>query len=249
VGQVQLSTKFLKNMSLMKTIVVLAFVVLLFGCEGGSNQDRGSSSKTTLKDYETARKVFWDRLYKGRVNSLYCDESFISYERQGYNVEHVFPMSWVASSMKCGKRKQCRKSSADFNGVEADLHNLFPARADVNKERSSYAFGIVNGEKREFGRCDFEINYRSRLAEPAEAVRGDVARAMFYMAFEYRKFGLKLFDKQRKVLYDWHLKDPPSPEEIRRNDVIEGIQGNRNPFVDDPNELSRLIKANYFKSR
>lgn len=232
-----------------KMVVTLLLVCLVSACDGQFNSAGLNGGKTTLKDYETARKVFWDKLYHGKVSSFYCGESFSSYERRGYNVEHVFPMSWVASSMKCGKRKQCRKSSSDFNGVEADLHNLFPTRADVNKERSSYAFGVVNGEKRKFGPCDFEVNYRTRLAEPTEQVRGDVARAMFYMAYSYKGFGLKLFDKQREILHQWHVQDPPGQEELRRNDVIERIQGNRNPFIDDPSELTRLIKADYFKSR
>ncbi|MFT6408432.1 MAG: deoxyribonuclease-1, partial [Arenicella sp.] len=40
--------------------------------------------------------------------------------------------------------------------------------------------------------------------------------------------------------------DPPSDEERRRNDVIETLQGNRNLFIDSPEELHRLVKAGYF---
>lgn len=217
---------------------------------GSSKQNiRPYSSRKSLPDYETARSVFWKKLYSGKVDSLYCRESFQSSQRRGYNVEHVFPMSWVTSSIKCGKRKQCRTNSPEFNQVEADLHNLYPARADVNQERSSFAFGMVGGEKREFGRCDFEVDYRARFAEPAEQVRGEVARAMFYMAYQYRDLGLKLFDKQSALLLRWHEQDPPSAEELRRNGVIERIQGNRNPFIDDPQRLSQMVKQGYFRQR
>ena len=42
--------------------------------------------------------------------------------------------------------------------MEADLHNLYPARADVNRARSNYIFGVIEGESREFDSCDFEYD-------------------------------------------------------------------------------------------
>lgn len=205
-------------------------------------------SKSSLADYQTARRLFWSKLYVGKVASLYCGDEFNSQRRRGYNVEHVFPMSWATNGLNCGNRKQCRQRSKDFNRIEGDLHNLFPARVNVNKERSSYRFGQVNGEKREFGRCDFEVDYRARAVEPTEAVRGDVARAMFYMAYHYKDKGLKLFDKQAKLLLKWHKADAPSKEERRRNNVIETLQGNRNPFIDQPKLLESLYGKGAFKS-
>lgn len=237
---------------------IILIAAMLVACEPTDRQNSaqpiGAKASNTpahksnpLPDYETARAVFWKTLYTGPVASLYCGESFKSSKRSGYNVEHVFPMSWATTGLKCGKRKQCRQRSKSFNRIEADLHNLFPARVDVNKERSSYRFGMVNGEKREFGECDFEIDYRARAVEPAEHVRGDVARAMFYMAHRYRDQGLVLFEKQAKLLLKWHEADPPSAEEARRNDVIERIQGNRNPFVDRPNRLTEMMRNGAFR--
>ncbi len=236
----------------MKKIITVAVALMLAACEPQTVSDTLESltkpkSFSPLPDYDTARKIFWRSLYSGSVKSLYCGESFSSQQRRGYNVEHVFPMSWATKGLQCGKRKQCRKRSSEFNHIEADLHNLYPARVDVNHERSSYRFGMVNGEKRNFGRCDFEVDYRARAAEPTEQVRGEVARAMFYMAHQYKAQGLKLFDKQAKLLLKWHQADPPSKEERRRNDVIEGIQGNRNPFIDQPELLERMYRDGAFR--
>ena len=158
-------------------------------------------------------------------------------------------MSWVTNSVGCGTRNACRRNNQTFNYIEADLHNLFPSRTDVNKDRSSYRFGEIKGETRRYGEhCDFEASQGSRTAEPAPKVRGDVARAMFYMADRYRAEGLEIFAKQAKLLLRWHRNDPPSATEKRRNDVIEKIQGNRNIFVDDPAKLDDLYKNGGFES-
>ena len=211
-----------------------------------SNQSEITSS-SRINDYSDARSLLWSSLYSGGGNTLYCGEPFDSQQRNGFNVEHVFPMSWVTNSLKCGTRNQCRAKSATFNKIEADLHNLYPSRSDVNQARSSFAFAEINGEQRHFGKsCDFEVSERLRLAEPAPSVRGEVARSMFYMAYQYRQYGLILFSKQQRLLQSWHQSDVPSEHEKARNNKIEKLQGNRNPFIDDPAQLDKLIADGYF---
>jgi len=200
-----------------------------------------------IKTYDEARPIFWRSVYPGKATSLYCGESFNSYNRKGYNVEHVFPMSWATNGLNCGSRKQCRNHSGQFNLIEADMHNLYPSRSDVNQQRSSYRYGEVSGEKRQFGsRCDFEVDYKKRVAEPAQNVRGEIARSMFYMADRYKSQGLVIFEKQAKLLYKWHKSDPPSKAELKRNNTIEALQGNRNPFIDHPEKLDELMRNGHF---
>lgn len=187
------------------------------------------SAERPLLDYDEARDAFWGILYADGGKTLYCGENFGTRHPKSINIEHVFPMGWVMNELKCGDRKQCRRESNRFNRIEADLHNLFPANKKLNRDRSSYKFGEVKGESRDFGRCDFEVDRRKRIAEPAEAVRGDVARAMLYMS---ERYDIPLFNRQRRLMETWHRQDPPDAEEKRRNDVIERIQGNRNPYID-----------------
>jgi deoxyribonuclease-1 len=59
------------------------------------------------------------------------------------------------------------------------MYNLVPAVGEINALRSNYSFGIIPGERREFGECDMEI--KNRKAEPPPNVRGDIARIYFYM--------------------------------------------------------------------
>ena len=226
--------------------IVFSFL-LLSACDVDSFVQANSVSTIKIENYEDARKIFWKSLYPANANTLYCDQAFDSRQRKGINVEHVFPMSWVTNGVNCGTRKQCRKNSARFNRIEADMHNLYPSRSDVNQQRSSFRFGEVSGEKRKFGKqCDFEVNYKARVAEPRESVRGEVARSMFYMADQYKADGLVLFEKQARLLYQWHKSDPPSRSEKDRNSVIERLQGNRNQFIDQPELLDQLINNGHF---
>jgi endonuclease I len=72
---------------------------------------------------------------------------------------------------------------------------------------------------------------------------------MFYMANQYKDSGLILFEKQQRLLLAWHNADPPNAVEKVRNNRIEQIQGNRNPFVDKPAQLEKMVKSGQFKSR
>ncbi len=86
-------------------------------------------------------------------------------------------------------------------------------------------------------------------------VRGNMARAIFYMAIRYEGGDslpdLELTDERSLIigrlpsapiahmgllttLLQWHLDDPVDDRERDRNEVIFNFQSNRNPFVDRP---------------
>lgn len=185
-------------------------------------------SAAATPDYLQTVPVFWRTLYPDGGEGLYCGRSFKPFDRR-YNIEHVFPMSWVGKTLGCGDRKACRANSERFNRIESDMHNLFPARKDLNKRRGSLGFGIVSGERWVEPGCDLEIDTRARRVEPRPAVRGDIARAMLYMA---ERYDLKLYRKQREVLQRWEREDPPNAAEKARNERIRKVQGWGNPWVE-----------------
>ena len=90
----------------------------------------------------------------------------------------------------------------------------------------------------------------SNSFEPREAIKGDLARGLFYMAVRYNGGGdgargdLVLVETipsgvrpsaSCRTLVAWSLADPPDDRERWRNDKIDGdYQDNRNPFIDHP---------------
>jgi hypothetical protein len=93
--------------------------------------------------------------------------------------------------------------------------------------------------------------YVGNVFEPADQYKGDFARAYFYMAMAYEHYVNKwditkpenMMENNRypvlkpwaiALLLQWHRQDPVSYKEVTRNDVVYGIQKNRNPFIDYP---------------
>lgn len=170
--------------------------------------------------------TFWRTLYPNGGEGLYCGSKFQPRDRD-YNIEHVFPMSWVTKALRCGDRQACRRNSRLFNTIESDMHNMYAARKDLNRERGAYPYREIAGERRVERGCDFEIDHRARVVEPRPASRGNIARAMLYMADRY---DLQLY--QRQMLLQWHRSDPADDRERQRNRLIAEVQGNPNPWIE-----------------
>lgn len=215
-----------------KHLMMLAGAVLSGAIAFQQGYAKKSSSPRQNNEYRHALKTLWTKVYPSHGKTLYCNQSFSTKnykERKKHvNAEHVFPMSWVTKDLKCGTRKQCQRKSAKFRGIESDLHNIYPALIHVNKDRSAYRFGEVAGEKRHYGSCDFEVDKKRRVAELTPKIRGEVARSMLYMAYQYN---LSLHKKTEKLMKTWDKQDPPSKEEKRRAKIIQREQGRENPFI------------------
>jgi deoxyribonuclease-1 len=162
--------------------------------------------------------------------------------------EHVVPASWFGSNRTCwqsGHEFCMKKSGKSFKGRECclkpgvdpaflaahnDPHNLFPAGGEVNGDRLNHPYGTVEGEARMYGTCDFEVGGSPKVAEPAASVRGELARAMLYMAERY-EVDVRMTHEE---LMGWHESDPPDDWETERARRIETATGLQNPYIDIP---------------
>ena len=75
------------------------------------------------------------------------------------------------------------------------------------------------------------------MFEVRKEQRGDTARAKFYFSMRYKK---SIGPKEESVLRRWNDEDPVDAREMTRNDGIEEVQKNRNPFVDHPEFISQI---------
>ncbi|MGF0177197.1 endonuclease I family protein [Streptomyces sp. Marseille-Q5077] len=132
------------------------------------------------------------------------------------------------------------------------IHHLRPEDSSVNSTRGNLDFD--NGgdpvDQAPGSRSD------SDSFEPRDAVKGDVARMILYMAVRYD--GTDSFPDlepndqvdnssapamgRLSVLKQWHEADLPDAFEKARNDKIYGIQKNRNPFIDHPEWVTAIWK-------
>ena len=163
----------------------------------------------------------------------------------GWNREHLWPNSY----------------GIDNRGpAYSDIHALRPCNSNVNSSRGNKHFDESDSESRYYKfpshpeaiLCSSDNNSWS----PPESLKGDIARAMFYMDIRYEgKSGepdLELTDDlaeitssnskmgSLKTLLIWHMLDPVSEEEEIRNDRVYEIQNNRNPFIDRPQWVSSI---------
>lgn len=181
--------------------------------------------KDTDEDPDDANNVIL--LYTGRSQSK--DDNGGNADQ--WNREHV----WA-------------KSHGDFGtstGPGTDIHHLRPEDVSVNSTRGNKDFDNGGSEVGEA-----PGNYTDGDSfEPRDAVKGDVARMILYMAVRYDGddgfADLEPNDKvdngsapaigRLSVLKEWSEQDPPDDFEKNRNDVIfDKYQHNRNPFIDHP---------------
>ncbi|MGM0608892.1 MAG: endonuclease I family protein [Candidatus Muiribacteriota bacterium] len=140
------------------------------------------------------------------------------------NCEHTWPQSKFGSGYSSSKK--------------SDLFHLYPTDSKANSRRGSYHFGeVVDVYWSDGGSKLGEDKDGYRKFEPKDDHKGNVARSIFYFSVRYN---LSVPHYEEEVLRKWHEQDPVDEEELMRNSEIEEIQRNRNPFIDNPDYVSRI---------
>ncbi len=147
------------------------------------------------------------------------------------NTEHIWPQGYFNSELP----------------MVADLHNLSPTFVTPNSRRGNFKFARVS-------EAAYSTSAGSKLGkegfEPADAVKGNVARTLFYFVVRYSEKNIRqgmdydsFWTKNVQMLLEWNRQDPPDANERRRNGLVEDFQGNRNPFIDNPELADRIGEA------
>ncbi|CAM3891199.1 endonuclease [Flavobacterium cucumis] len=159
--------------------------------------------------------------------------------------EHVFAQSrggfsGGTSSTADGISIWLPTNADDILAAHADAHHIHAEDGTENGVKSNKDFG--------------PLDYNGPVGTQGKW-RGDVARALFYMAVRYN--GLNLVNGNptdtsgNKIIGDlatlltWNTTDPSDDFEMNRNNYIYTWQMNRNPFVDYPSLADYIFGANF----
>ena len=167
--------------------------------------------------------------------------------------EHTFCHSWQPTHPS--------ESLPEYS----DQHHLFPTHQNsANGVRSNHPLGNVVNIISTFleGKYGTDVN-GNLVYEPRDEHKGDAARAVLYMPLRYN--GISGYDwtfnwlnntrlpslgegpQDLATLIQWHKQDPPDKWEVDRNNYIQSIQKNRNPFVDHPEYVNYINFNNLSK--
>lgn len=169
---------------------------------------------------------------KGLPNAPYTDTHMLYLTDSAYNADRGNkPLA------NCSKSSGCAERATEANDGNGGGSGVYPGNSNWFKTPDGNA-------------GSFEVwGHR----------KGDIARAVLYMAIRYEggsdpntgqgEPDLELTDDRSKIvitssspaymgllstLLQWHQADPPDAAEKARNEVIFSFQGNRNPFIDHP---------------
>lgn len=185
----------------------------------------------------------------GQVWMIYDEQpiSKIDYQTDNsiigkWNREHIYcqsrlgiPSTFIPNGTPDGINLwRLTTGSSDIEASHDDTHHIRAVGGQENSTRNNRNYGVdYNGPSGTLG-----------------SWRGDVARAIFYMAIRYNTLNVVNGDPASSptgqigdlaTLLSWNAVDPADDFEMNRNNVIYNWQMNRNPFIDYPSLVNYVF--------
>jgi endonuclease I len=187
-------------------------------------------------------------VYSGE-NKVYAEP--FDWTTDNFSREHTYCHSWMPTT-----NDPSYTSRPEYN----DYHLLTPTdQNNANGPRSNYPLGVVVGTPTyTYLNCKMGNDANGhKVFEPRDSDKGDAARCMLYQCIAYTGVAYSgppntdatyggswslpshisntiPYGQDQNVLKQWNTMDPPDKFEISRNDYVDSLQGNRNPFIDHP---------------
>ena len=262
-----------KHLSLFIFLLpILIFSQIPTGYYDPAQDLSGSELKSALHDiisdhvkfpYTSTSTDVWDILKETDEDPNNSDNVILIYTGRSQAKTENSGESSTTGSNRWNREHVWSKSHgfpAEIDTAYTDIHHLRPADESVNSSRSNLDFDNGGAAHVEATEC----SYDGDSWEPRDAVKGDVARMMFYMVVRYDPgyhtdnslYDLELVDYagvdigdppgeplfgKLSTLIQWHLQDPVDTFEQNRNEVAYSYQGNRNPFIDHPEWVESIF--------
>lgn len=203
-------------------------------------------------------------------NQLFYTGKQVNLSTSGATREHVWPCAkssgmWVHSNYTDIKYYV---DGPTYAGGGSDLYHVRPCTSSVNTirgdsrykefsdaEKAAATIASDGGPYTLYADKSEFANY----SEPPDEFKGDIVRILMYVYVHYCKMGtynweglcgnLRLQDvmgysdekEMQKIMVKWNNLDPVSETEKLRNQTVQAIQGNRNPFVDYPHLMAKCF--------
>jgi len=194
----------------------------------------------TVMSYKNARIQVY--------NAIDCENNKLWLEYSSSRYDWTCGGTSIPSSTVVNAEHTIPQSTFDEKTpMVSDVHHLFAAPTKLNSARSNYPFGEwsyddcktwcheqtcqntkPSGDMTEWS-C---VRSSTTGFMPRAADRGRVARAIFYFYTMYDEYSISTVGDV-STFKSWNKKYPPDSREIKRNEVANKTQGNRNPYVDD----------------
>lgn len=220
---------------------MLPFLVSKVSCDAAyRKQLKAKYASHTAFSYKNARIQMYNNidcknnkmhlLYGGNEITWKCGGTSVP-DSKIVNAEHVVPQSLFNSKTP----------------MVSDLHHLFSSPAKLNNRRSNYKFGEFANSNCKYWCKDNECSTstpsnpdeysclsNSNVWKPRNADKGEVARAVlyFFTMYDDQSFDISSVGDV-KTFVSWANQYPPTSREKERNTLVNKIQGNSNPYIED----------------
>ncbi|MCW1148578.1 endonuclease [Flavobacterium lacisediminis] len=209
--------------------------------------------------WEILRTSDRNPLNNNQVWCIYTEVPFAKLDQQNtssivgkWNREHIFCQSRGGFEVANGDTADginfwtTTSAFITVDGV-SDAHHIRAVSGQENSSRNNKNYGPVNTSTVYAGPSGTQGSWR-----------GDVARALFYMAVRFDALNVVNGDPVElssgnpsysigdlATLLTWNTTDPRDDFEKNRNNYIYTWQMNRNPFIDHPNLADYIFGANF----
>lgn len=206
-----------------------------------------TTTHTTQIQYTATTTDVWDALQAGDKNPNNASQVLLIY---GFNdvdaiykndrIDDVTNICSTSCPTGAWNREHCYALSlgtpalvTSSPGPGTDAHHIRAADVTFNADRGNRLYADGEGDAGNVGIYWY----------PGDEWKGDIARMMMYMYVRYTTRCLATNVGSGPATYnvdmpniflEWNEEDPVSQFEKNRNNVLQGIQGNRNPFIDNP---------------
>jgi len=166
------------------------------------------------------------------------------------NAKSNYALGEYASGMTLSWPKEDKTGNTN-NQTYYNSYYVYKNSYPGNMSAASHRWEIPDSLKSQYGGS-------THLFEPADTYKGDFARMYLYVVCAYEgeltwqtnymftsdeNKQTTILPWAKELLLKWHRQDPVSDKERARNNAVDSIQGNRNPFIDYP-ELVEYIWGN-----